>query len=235
MPPQPPQPPTTTSKQEVAISSSSSSPNLKPKQHTKPIIDIVLFTTTYFDSPTDLRCRIAQSTLRNLNKFNIPTIVVDASPPSSGVYEALQATDDGKGMIQVHKQVKNGGGKGVALREAMTHALQLPGVTQNTWLCFQEPEKTHMAYHWNQIFRNLPIDLKNSGIVIPKRTEKLFQETYPIEQFHEEMFGNMYLDTVAQAALSSSSSSSINLPPIDWLFGPFALRAKHAPLWLSYA
>ena len=52
---------------------------------------------------------------------------------------------------------------------------------------------------------------------------------YPEEQVHSESFANAYVSLAAKAAGFSDASSKL-----DWHFGPFALRAKHAPLWLSH-
>lgn len=54
---------------------------------------------------------------------------------------------------------------------------------------------------------------------------------YPIEQFHSETFGNLYLDAVAKLALSNMQNT---IPALDWHFGPFAFRLKHLELWTKY-
>uniref|UniRef100_A0A7S2E073 Glycosyltransferase 2-like domain-containing protein n=1 Tax=Helicotheca tamesis TaxID=374047 RepID=A0A7S2E073_9STRA len=196
-------------------------------------LDVIVFTTTFFKSPSDLRCRVALSTLRSLARLNIPAVVIDASPLDSGVIESLQSVSN----MHVVKHQSVEGGKGAALREALSTANTVfrGRVTGDTWLAFQEPEKANMAPHWHRIFRSPNSAVKKeTGVVVPQRADASFQRTYPIEQYHSELFGNMFLDSVARKSLIASSSSQQLPPSIDWLFGPFALRNRHSNLWLNY-
>uniref|UniRef100_A0A7S1ZEB3 Uncharacterized protein n=1 Tax=Trieres chinensis TaxID=1514140 RepID=A0A7S1ZEB3_TRICV len=77
-------------------------------------------------------------------------------------------------------------------------------------------------------------------VVVPWRNVRSFQETYPIEQFHSETYGNLYLDAVAKEALRGMGAELPRVQGVgekgrreglDWHFGPFAFRAKHLNLW----
>jgi len=119
------------------------------------------------------------------------------------------------------------GKKGAALREAATIARRLPPVSARTWLCWQEPEKVDMARHWVSTLR----DAHSADVLVPAREPTNFAATYPIEQFHSETYGNLYLDACAKAAQAGTTSK---IPPLDWHFGPFAFRAEHLELWAKY-
>ena len=63
---------------------------------------------------------------------------------------------------------------------------------------------------------------------MPAREPKLFAATYPVEQYHSESFANAYLDLAAKKFAGRET-------PLDWHFGPFALRRRHAAVWLAHA
>jgi hypothetical protein len=200
---------------------------------------VVLFTCTFYKTVDDTRCACCLDFFRTAKASGVFVVVVDASPDDSGVREAMAKA--GEGMILVAKQQAQGK-KGAALREAASIAAKLQGVDpESTWLCWQEPEKSDMARHW---VGALSQAAATDDIVVPYRDRGLFESTYPCEQFHSESYGNMWLDCAAKELSSeitptyrglftSSSSSTMDLP-LDWHFGPFALRAKHVAIWTAY-
>lgn len=212
-----------------------------------PASELVVFTATRYPDIDDVRCRQSIETLSNLRSRGITTVVVDSSPQQQ-IRDLLAST----GAL-VYKQ-SVAGKKGAALREGADIAAHLPGVTPQTWLCWQEPEKSDMFRHWpNALLRNS--QTADADVVVPYRDDQNFQETYdvcvnaqlfpaimlyvvccdgpryPIEQYHSETYGNMYLDAVARDALRASNTE---VPAIDWHFGPFAFRAKHVQLWTKF-
>ena len=81
-----------------------------------------------------------------------------------------------------------------------------------------------MFRHWHAIAKYF--DATKSDVVMPRRSDASFQRTYPIEQYHSEMFGNMYLNSLG---------SKIGLPnDIDWTMGPVAFRCHQAHHWIDY-
>lgn len=58
-----------------------------------------------------------------------------------------------------------------------------------------------------------------------------YLDSYPIEQYHSEMYGNYYLNCVMKNELEGTEQSCGD---IDWHFGPFAFRKKLLNLWLEY-
>ena len=84
-----------------------------------------------------------------------------------------------------------------------------------------------------------------ADVVVPRRTQQCFMGSYPIEQYHSETYGNLYLDTAMKDAIQGSDNDGMKLPVanaptrrgislIDWHFGPFGFRAKHIKLWSTY-
>ena len=62
-------------------------------------------------------------------------------------------------------------------------------------------------------------------VCVPRRADAGFKRTYPIEQYHQENFANLYLNTLGVTA---------GLPDgLDWTFGPVAFRASSAVHWLQ--
>ena len=160
-------------------------------------------------------------------------------------------------VIRQHSQGK----KGVALREAISAACQEMNGNdstnsnnsndQNHIVAFQELEKVNMFQHWKYIIHTMiegsggvgnggKQDIDNIGIMIPGRFDTSFKETYPIEQYYAETFGNLYLNSLSSSSSSTTDRNSINttkllLPPnIDYTFGPMALRCSYAPYWVNY-
>ena len=181
--------------------------------------DLVVFTCTWYPNKNDLRCRICFDTLKSMVNHGISVVVVDGSP-SPDVRDYLKSS----GASMIFEQTSKGK-KGAALREAAEKASSLEGVTEDTWLCWQEAEKEDMARHWKSLVNS---QCQNVDIVVPMREDSLFKKTYPIEQYHSENYGNLFLDAVARNEYISYKKT------LDWHFGPFAFRAKHIQLWTKY-
>jgi len=188
--------------------------------------DMVIFTCSYYSNLNDLRLQQCLKTLndKSFGATIIPIVIVDGSPPE--VHEFLKSNT--KALV-FKEQKKYGKGKGGALREAAMIAASLPGTTASTWLCWQEAEKSDMNRCWIKevMNQNQPHD----DIICPDRDDTCFKKSYPIEQYHSEMYGNHYLNCIMKKQLEDSTHSCRD---IDWHFGPFAFRKKLLHLWLEY-
>mmetsp|Transcript_15134 Transcript_15134/g.45194 ORF Transcript_15134/g.45194 Transcript_15134/m.45194 type:complete len:265 (+) Transcript_15134:130-924(+) len=192
-------------------------PSAAFKDISPPSTDAVVFTCTFYASTDDVRYRCCIEFLELAKAKGVATVVVDASPQEA-IRDAMRAA----GATKVVKQTAKGR-KGAALREALSLAADL-APSDSCWLCWQEPEKVDMARHW----KGVAADAMALDVVVPAREPKLFEATYPIEQFHSESFANAYVNLAARDA-------GVSLAPFgfDWHFGPFALRARHKGLWLE--
>jgi hypothetical protein len=79
-----------------------------------------------------------------------------------------------------------------------------------------------MFRHWTSLVRHMMES--DADVTVPRRRDPSFRSSYPTEQYHSEMFANMYLDSLGAA---------IGLPSIDWTMGPVAFKASQAPHWLN--
>ena len=208
-----------------------------------PTAPLVVFTCTYYPSTSDLRYKQCLETLEAAQKHELCIVVVDGSPDA--VHKELRRTYGGKDDIVVVKQTYQGG-KGAALREAANVAAEggqgTFEVGSDTLLCWQEPEKTDQISHWRKV---LDAMTAADDVVVPRRTTQLFMESYPIEQYHSETYGNLYLDICMKDVINRSEGNTMILPVadaptprgvslIDWHFGPFGFLAKHVKLWSTY-
>ena len=210
---------------------------------------IVVFTCTYYRSKHDLRFQQCLKTIERAQFYGQVLVIVDGSP-NEEVHEIL--CKQSNVIIQKEEQ---SGGKGVQLRAAAEIASKLPGVTDKTLLCWQEPEKTDMIQCWRHVRMQAQThdddDDDDDDVIVPYREPYCFQTFYPIEQYHSETYGNFYLDCVMKDALKEDknarsprltdqgleqemSKSKHKIPCIDWHFGPFCFRAKHIGLWTNY-
>jgi hypothetical protein len=189
---------------------------------------LIVVAPTYYNDTNDIRYRLGLESCQQAAEHRIELVLVDASP-SQTIRDGLE--EAGCGFVRVIPQTSKGK-KGAALREGIAKALIL--LQHNDDDCddcengtavigFQELEKVDMIRHWKSIARNLLI--KSSDIVVARRDNEMFRNSYPIEQFHSEQFANMFLDSLA---------NKIGLPSIDWTAGPVAFKASIAPRWLSY-
>lgn len=179
--------------------------------------NFLVFTVTWYNDASDIRLQTCLRTLEACASMHIAVVVVDSSPPP--IRDQLKRT----GAIVVPQQTS--GRKGVALREAAAYASTVKGVGPHTMLCWQEAEKTDMIRLWSEALASVK---DNCDILVPRRDPKFFQETYPIEQYHSENYGNLYLDAVAR-------EHAEQMPSIDWHFGPLAFRSKHVELWTTFS
>lgn len=92
-----------------------------------------------------------------------------------------------------------------------------------TIIGFQELEKVDLFRHWTSVVRHMVES--GADVSVPRRKDVSFQSSYPIEQYHSEMFANKYLDSLG---------TSIGLPSIDWTMGPVAFRTSQALHWINF-
>jgi len=188
------------------------------------MVDLVIFTATFYKSPSDTRCQMCLRTIELLKGKGISIVIVDDSPDAS-IRDLMKS----KGANAVQKQ-QTKGKKGAALREAACLAATIDGVSEDTWLCWQEPEKFDMANHW--VYAISGEGSKRADVLNPTRNDDIFKKTYPIEQYHSENFANMYLNAVAR---DYCTKHDITFPEnLDWHFGPVAFRRRHLNLWAKY-
>ena len=176
----------------------------------------VIFTCTFYTSEADVRLACCLKFLGQCRAHELDVVVVDASPS-----EAIRAKmKEAHPAAEVVKQTAQGR-KGAALRECVHVARSV--LDDDGVIAFQELEKVDMI----GLQRSVAQHLWRSGldVVVPGRADALFKATYPIEQYHQEKFANLYLNTLGVAA---------GLPDhIDWTMGPVALRATMARHWLE--
>jgi len=71
----------------------------------------------------------------------------------------------------------------------------------------------------------------SDDVMCPAREDGCFRNSYPIEQYHSESYGNYYLNCIMKGELEGSKHSCAN---VDWHFGPFAFRRSLVDLWMEY-
>ncbi|KAL9191591.1 hypothetical protein ACHAXT_001297 [Thalassiosira profunda] len=181
-------------------------------------------TTTYYPDLADVRFGIALELCRLARQYKVHLIVVDDSPQHDAVREQFQEA----GTAEYVR------GKGGALRQAIERAAAMVREDgrlnpRRAVICFTEPEKVDLINHIHRIAA--PILDGSTDVVIPRRNDALFKRTYPIEQYHSESFGNLHFDLLAKQFEGFRAEGAATL---DWLFGPFALKASLAEHWLDY-
>lgn len=75
-----------------------------------------------------------------------------------------------------------------------------------------------------------PILADKALLVIPQRTA-VSLDSYPPEQHHSEMFGNLQIHNIAVSA----GLIDEHTPQMDWMFGPIAFERTQAQFFLTYA
>mmetsp|Transcript_21726 Transcript_21726/g.35862 ORF Transcript_21726/g.35862 Transcript_21726/m.35862 type:complete len:280 (+) Transcript_21726:71-910(+) len=173
----------------------------------------IIVSPTFYPSLDDCRCLLGLQSCRVATALGVQLLLVDASPEP--VREALKLA----GATVLPQTYK--GRKGAALREVVSAAAaQLPpdGV-----ICYQELEKVEMIPLQAEVAHY--IIRSGSDFCVPRRADSLFQQSYPIEQYHSENFVNLYLDALA---------NEIGFPSVDWTFGPVAFRASYAQEYLDF-
>lgn len=217
---------------------------------------MILFTCTYYCEMDDLRLHQCIKTLTDpkYGASHIPFVVVDGSPPD--IHEFLKSSCPDAIICKEQRKLC---GKGGALREAAMIASSLvdlysssKSLTDNSmnngeniskesgevWLCWQEAEKSDMNRCWmDEVLPNIKT---SDNVIIPSRENESFQNSYPIEQFHSESYGNLYLNCIMKKELeningkSQGQTMTPEIVDIDWHFGPFAFRRKLLNLWVDY-
>ncbi len=107
-------------------------------------------------------------------------------------------------------------GSGRGKRLAIDKAIKIPGV-EVIILC--EPEKVSIVTACMEQFVS-PILEGKADIVVPRRDESLFKESYPRYMYDSETEAN----TIYNETLRSQSILKRSLPDLDFFFGPRAFR-----------
>ncbi|KAL7552410.1 hypothetical protein ACHAWF_015645 [Thalassiosira exigua] len=194
-------------------------------------------TTTYYPDTSDIRFQLAIDLCKLAKLHRTHLIIVDDSPEHETVRGQFQEAGTAE-YVRVFQQNKSQySGKGGSLRQAIRQAVNLiqdgnaekDDASRNAVICFTEPEKIDLMNHMTAIAK--PILDGASDVVVPTRRDDLFRQTYPIEQYHSESFGNLHFDILAKQFEGFQTEGAKKL---DWLFGPFAFRASLADTWLNY-
>lgn len=186
-------------------------------------------TTTYYPDLSDIRFNLALELCNLAAQHHINLIIVDGSPDHTTIREQFQKA--GSGYVHVYQQdTDQYVGKGGSLRQAILKATEM--FKQNNIerkdaaICFTEPEKVDLMNHIHTIVK--PILDGKADVIVPTRNDELFRETYPIEQYHSESFGNGHFNLLAK------QFDGFGEQKLDWLFGPFVFKASLASSWLNY-
>lgn len=194
-------------------------------------------TTTYYPDLDDIRFHLAIKLCKLAQLHKIHLIIVDGSPDHESVADQFQQAGTAE-YVHVHLQDKTEfSGKGGGLRQAIQHATNLiqdsnkqrGNALNDAVICFTEPEKVDMMNHMIEIAK--PILGGVTDVVVPTRNDAFFKQTYPIEQYHSENFGNLHFDILANQFEGFRREGAEKL---DWHFGPFAFKASLAASWLNY-
>lgn len=189
-------------------------PGLELLRNSAKATHYVVCSPTFYPNLQDVRLQLGLDACRQAKNHGVPLLLIDASPPD--VKAALLEAGATAVIPQTFK-----GRKGAALRECIHVARSV--LDDDGVIAFQELEKVDMIAQQ----RSVAQELWRSGldVIVPKRADDAFKATYPIEQYHQEKFANLYLDSLGVAA---------GLPDgIDWTMGPVALRATMAKHWLN--
>ena len=180
--------------------------------------DIVLVTTTRYDSTRDTRFLLAVKMAEDARAKGFPLVVVDSSPDED---VRKHMTERGAHVFLEMAETKMG--KGVALRQAIQQAVAFNPLV----IMFLEPEKYELIDYIARIAQ--PILAGDALIVVPRRVTTSWN-SYPREQYHSEIFGNLHLRNLAilNKLLPSDAEE------VDWFFGPFAFRGDLAPYFTTY-
>ena len=210
---------------------------------------VCVVTVTYYPNLSDIRFQLALDLCKVASQLKITLWIIDNSPNHATVRDKLIEAGSGHGCcryIHVERQdTTHYSGKGGALRQAIkcasswldtqtinTATLFSPPTTTNTAIMYMEPEKVDLLNHIHSIVE--PILSGYYDVVVPTRNEELFRTTYPKEQYHSEMFGNMHFNNLAKHVTGFQGGWGEKPIELDWLFGPFAFHTRHTDSWLNY-
>ncbi|CAB9511007.1 expressed unknown protein [Seminavis robusta] len=192
---------------------------------------LIVLAPTFYGSTDDIRYALGLESCRKAAEHGVRLLIVDASPNHHDtVRESFTnaGTDaKGKAWVEVIPQTYQGK-KGAALQEGVAVAQQrlqneFPSQKDTSFVAMMEPEKFDLVQFFNPMAQHMAAN--KLDILFPRRPDALFQNTYPIEQYHAENFANIYLNTLGQA---------VGFPSVDWTFGPIVFRASLASHWLEY-
>lgn len=174
--------------------------------------DIVVVTATFYGEKTDLDVRLplAVATIRAAAVQRLPIVVVDGSPDP----EVRLALDRAGAVVILQKEL----GFGPAVRQAIAAGRDM--VQADGFVCWQEPEKMNYV----RLLHRLAAagQRRDAAVVVPERTETSWK-TYPVEQWHQERFTNLYLKIISGGRLA-----------FDFTHGPKLFRAYAVNLVLEY-
>jgi hypothetical protein len=197
--------------------------------------NIILITVTAYKSLQENRYLLAKKTLQAAKRYSYNIITVDSSRLLSGSDEITNSLR-AEGAIVFENNDPNCR-KGCAFRLAIQKALQFNNDNHNNAaakasnsdkvIVFFEPEKVDFVRAVAEL--SFPIQTNQADFVWPHRCFPDCFETLPIEQQHEELFGNLHLNNVAR---------SLGLAPkylptdLDWFFGPIVFHSKLSKFFL---
>tara|TARA_B110001452_G_scaffold103489_1_gene85888 strand:+ start:115 stop:957 length:843 start_codon:yes stop_codon:yes gene_type:complete len=184
------------------------------KRVSQPLPPFTVVSPTFYPSLTDVRCQLGIAACREAKRLGFTLLLVDASSPE------IKAALTQAGAIVKPQTYK--GRKGAALREAI--ALASAELPADGVVCIQELEKVEMIALWADVLTSIG-GSKGASIVVPRRADSQFKASYPIEQYYQENFANLYLDSHARA---------VGFPSIDWTMGPLCFRAALATHWTKF-
>jgi hypothetical protein len=187
--------------------------------------NLIVVAPTFYSDLNETRYRLGLEACKEAARCDIRLILVDASPIPDMAKHFVEAGMGKHGsMVTVLKQ-KSKGRKGSALREAIQAAVdemtQHSDGDANCFVAFQELEKVQMIPFWASIVKHM--ECTSSDICVPRRADKEFKASYPIEQYHQENFVNLYVDTLA-----------VGIPSLDWTMGPIIFRMSMAKHWTEF-
>lgn len=197
-----------------------------------------LVTTTCYPDTNDIRLLCAVDLCRLAAQHNFQIFIIDDSPDEM-VRRQLRGDDASLGeyVHAIRQDKAQYSGKGGALRQAIRMAAEWFRENNidadKSAIVFTEPEKTNIIEHVYEIV--FPLLTGNTDVVVPARNDDLFRETYPIEQYHSESYGNFYFNLLAnQCGSFEWATAEGPTKKLDWLFGPFAFKMNLANSWLQY-
>jgi hypothetical protein len=185
---------------------------------------LCVISVTFYTDASDVRFLLAQQLCRLATAKQIHLIIVDGSPPE---IQALLWQEQSEYVEMFRQDKEKFQGKGGSLRQAVKlAAAKLEAQGLKAAIAFTEPEKVDFINHVYDIAQ--PLLEEKADVVVPMRNKNLFQQTYPIEQYHSESFANLHFDSLAQ------QYGGFKDVKVDWTFGPFAFNATLAKKWLDY-
>ena len=175
--------------------------------------DFYLILPTKYNSIEDSRFKLLKKTIRNASNHSYITKVIVVDSSHDKVYNYLKELDSKIILLdQKDKTMLKGG----SIREGIKYVVD--NFTKDSVICFQEPEKENMIYHYRNILEKY--NIIKSFICVTQRTRSSF-DTYPIEQVYSENFMNKYISKLANKTL-------------DWSAGPVLFTSDKADYWLNF-